>query len=128
MEAHAFDATAANRLSSTFVIIVADCNADGPVVSIDGVDVSGGSHEATVGQSVTLSCNTMTAVWKKGSVTITNTDNSSRVFVMSSSTETILQFSLFRTTDGETYTCQFNSTFRTSVTLSECAIVLSSMN
>ena len=100
-------------------MLALSCNAAGPVVTIGGVVVSGGSHEATVGQSLTLSCNTATAVWKKVSVTITNTDTSSRVFVMSRSTETILQFSPFRTTDGGTYTCQFNSTFRTSVTLSE---------
>ena len=106
-------------VTSPFVIIVADCNAAGPVVTIDGVDVSGGSHEATVGQSLTLSCNTAPADWKKGSVTITNTDTSSRVFVNSGSTETTLRFTPFRTTDGGTYTCQFNSTFRTSVTLSE---------
>ena len=103
-----------------FVITVADCNAAGPVVTIGVVDVSDGSHEATVGQSLTLSCNTAAAVWKKGSVTITNTDTSSRVYVMSGSTETILQFTPFRTSDGVTYTCEVNSTFRTSVTLSEC--------
>ena len=78
MEAHAFDATAANSYIP-FVIIVADCNAAGPVVTIGGADVSVGSHEATVGQSLTLSCNTATAVWKNGSNTITNTDTSSRV-------------------------------------------------
>ena len=108
-------------VTSHSVIIVADCNAVGPVVTIGGVDVSGGSHEATVGQSLTLSCNTATAVWKNGSVTITNTHTSSRVFVMSGSTETIsLQVSPFRTTDGGTYTCEVDSTFRSSVTLSEC--------
>ena len=47
------------------------------------VVVSDGSHEATVGQSLTLSCNTAPADWKKGSVTITNTDTLSSVFVMS---------------------------------------------
>ena len=92
-------------VTSPFVIIVADCSAAGPVVTIGGVDVSGGSHEATVGQSLTLSCNTATAVWKKGSVTITNTDTSSRVFVMDRRTE-ILQFSPFLTTDRVTYTLQ----------------------
>ena len=54
-----------------FVIIVADCSAAGPMVTIDEDDVSGGSHEATVGQSLTLSCNTAPADWKKGSDTVT---------------------------------------------------------
>ena len=107
-------------VTSPFVIIVADCSAAGPVVTIGGVDVSGGSHEATVGQPLTLSCNTAAADWKKGSDTITNTDTSSRMYVMSGSTETIsLQFSPFLTTDGGTYSCEVDSTFRTSVTLSE---------
>ena len=105
-----------------FVIIVADCSTAGPVVIIGEADVSGSSHEATVGQSLTLSCNIATAVWKnyKGSDTMANIDTSSRVYVMSSFTETILQFSPFRTTDGGMYTCEVNTTFRTSVTLSEC--------
>ena len=51
MEAQALDATAANSYIP-FVIIVADCNAAGPVVTIGGADVSGGSHEATVGRSL----------------------------------------------------------------------------
>ena len=88
-------------VTSPFVIIVVDCSAAGPVITIGEVNVSGGGHEATVGQSLTLSCNTAPAVWKKGSVTITNTDTSSRVFVMSGSTETMLLFTPFRTTDDD---------------------------
>ena len=99
---------------------VTKCNAAGPVVTIGGDDVSGGSHQATVGQSLVLSCNTAAAQWKNGSVTITSTDNSSRVYVMNgSSTEIILMVSPFQTTDGGTYTCEYNSTYKTSVTLSE---------
>ena len=59
--------------------IAVNCSAAGPVVTISGVDLSGASHEATVGQSLTLSCNTVTADWKKGSVTITSTNTSARV-------------------------------------------------
>ena len=95
-------------VTSPFVIIVVDCSVAGPVITIGEVDVSDGGHEATVGQSLTLSCNTAPAVWKKGSITITNTDTSARVFVMSSSTEAMLLFTPFRTTDGGTYTCEFN--------------------
>ena len=100
--------------------LVANCNAAGPVVTIGTVDVSGGSHNATVGQSLVLSCNTAAAQWKKGSVTITSRDASSRVYVMrDSSTSTILMISPFQTTDGGTYTCAYNSTYKTSITLSE---------
>ena len=112
-------------VTSPFVIIVAGCYAARPVVTIGGVDVSGGSHEATIGQSLTLSCNTSAGDWKNRSDTITNANTSSRVFVMSSSAETILQFSPFLTTDRGTYSCGLNTTFRTSVTISEYAIVLS---
>ena len=59
--------------------IALSCSAAEPVVTISGVDLSGASHEATVGQSLTLSCNTATADWKKGSVTITSTNTSARV-------------------------------------------------
>ena len=59
--------------------IALSCSAAEPVVTISGVDLSGGSHEATVGQSLTLSYNTATADWKKGSVTITSTNTSARV-------------------------------------------------
>ena len=85
----------------------------------NGLRVSGSSHLATVGEPLALSCNTATGVWKRGSVTITNTDASSRVFVTSGSTEIILNFSPFQSTDGETFTCEFNSSFKTSVTLRE---------
>ena len=105
-------------VTSPFVIIVADCIQRSR--TIGEVGASGGSHKATVGQSLTLSCNTAPAVWKKGSVTITNTDTSARVFVMSDSTETMLRFSPLPTADRGTYSCQFNSTFRISLTLSEC--------
>ena len=100
--------------------LVTNCNAAGPVVTIGGVDISGRSHQATVGQSLVLSCNTAVAQWKNGSVTITSTNTMSRVYVMnSSSTETILMVFPFRTTDAGTYTCEYNSTYKTSVTLSE---------
>ena len=100
--------------------LVANCNAAGPVVTIGTVDDSGGNHQATVGQSLVLSCNTAAAQWKNGSVTITSTNTSSRVYVMSgSSTEIILMVTPFRTTDAGTYTCEYNSTYKTSVALSE---------
>ena len=89
------------------------------MVTIDGLSVSGGSHQATVGEPLVLSCNTATAVWKNGSVSISNTDASSRVFVTSGSKKIILNVSPFQTTDGGMYTCEFNSTFMTSITLSE---------
>ena len=38
--------------------LVANFNAAGPVVTIGTVDISGRSHQATVGQSLVLSCNT----------------------------------------------------------------------
>ena len=102
------------------VLLVVNCNAAGPVVTIGGDDVSGGSHQATVGQPLALSCDTAAAQWKKGSAAITSTDASSRVFVMGDSSTIILMVHPFRTTDGGTYNCEFNSTYKTSVTLSEC--------
>ena len=99
--------------------LVTNSNAAGPVVTIGTVDVSGGSHNATVGQSLVLSCNTAAAQWKKGSVTITSTNTMSRVYVISISSATILMVSPFQTTDAGMYTCEYNSTYKTSVTLSE---------
>ena len=95
--------------------LVANSNAAGPVVTIGTVDVSGRSHQATVGQSLVLSCNTAVAQWKNGFVTITSTNTMSRVYVMSGSSATILIFSPFQTTDARTYTCEYNSTYKTSV-------------
>ena len=99
---------------------VANCNAAGPVVSIGTVAVNGRSHQTTVGQSLVLSCNNATAQWKNSSFSITSRDASSGVYVMSgSSSSTNLMVSPFQTTDGGMYTCEYNSTYKTSVTLSE---------
>ena len=105
------------------VLSVVNCNAAAPVVTIGEDDVSGGSHQATVGQPLNLSCDTAAAQWKNGSVTITSTEASSRVFVMSDSSMNILMIRPFLTTDGGTYTCEYNSTYKTSVTLGECRYV-----
>ena len=99
--------------------LVPNCNAAGPVVTIGTVDISGGSHQATVGQSLVLSCNSAEAQWKNGSVTITSTNTMSRVYEMSGSSATILVVSHFQTTDAGMYTCEYNSTYNNSVTLGE---------
>ena len=107
-------------MTFSFTIIVADrCDAAGPVISqgTEGGSV-GSSYQATVGSSLMLSCN-VAAMWKKGTNIISNTDTMSRVFVMTSISETNLNFSPFQTVDGGMYTCVFNSSFQTSVTISE---------
>ena len=99
------------------------CDAAGPVISLgtEGGSV-GNSYQATVGLPLIFSCNIAAAMWKKGTDIITDTDAMSRVFVMTSDSETILNFSPFQTTDGGMYACAFNESFQTSVTLSESKI------
>ena len=102
------------------IIIIADrCDSAGPAISHGSERESVGSrYQATVGSPLMLSCS-VAAMWQKDANIISNTDTMSRVFVTTSGSETVLNFSSFQTADEGMYTCTFNETFKSSVTLSE---------